>query len=87
MKSVPIKNNHLTGTVSLAHPAARPGRQSDAITVVRIDAVPDDVPTADVVRAWEQTVNLTWLTKPGDPMESGRFEFDWSEIGAGKIIR
>ena len=87
MKSVLIKNNHSTGNVALANPAARPGRQSDAVTVVRIDGIPDGVPTADVVQAWEQTVNLTWLTKPGDPMESGRFEFYWSEIGAGKIIR
>ena len=58
MKSVLIKNNHSTGNVALAHPAARPGRQSDAVSVIRIDGIPDGVPTADVVQAWEQTVNL-----------------------------
>lgn len=82
-----IKDNHTTGLSTLAHPDARPGKISDAITVKAIHSVPEVYPLPKLLDLWSQTCDLTWLNKPGDPMSIGRFEFDFAELGFGKIIR
>lgn len=87
MRSLLLKNVHSTGGVSLANPGASPGKQSAEVTVTRIENIPDGIEDSTVVRVWSQTADLTWLCKPGDPMEAGRHVFDWSEIGPGRIVR
>ena len=86
MKTVLLKDNHITGNTTLAHPLAKPGRQSDSVSVKEVRSVPDDFPLAELVALWNRTCDMTWLGKGGDPMTAGRFVFDFSELGEGKIL-
>lgn len=85
MKTILIKDNHQTGTATLAHPMAKPGKQNETVTVKAIRNVPDNFPLGQLLTLWNRTCDCTWLGK-NDPMASGRFEFDFSELGEGKII-
>jgi hypothetical protein len=86
MKTILLKDNHATGATTLAHPLAKPGKQSDTVSVKEIRKVPDDFPAPKLAQLWNRTCDCTWLGKD-DPMGGGRFSFDFSELGAGKIIR
>ena len=70
-------------TVSLAHPQAKLGNGRNAVTQIRqINNVPADVPDSQVVALWRNTADITWMGG-----REGRLEFDYSELGIGKIIR
>ena len=86
MKTVRLKDNHQTGQTTIAHPFAKPGKQNDSISVKEIKNVPDDFPIASLCQLWNRTCDMTWLGKGGDPMSAGRFVFDFSELGEGKIL-
>ncbi len=86
MRTVLVKDNHSTGNTSLADPRARPGKLSDSVTAKRIHGVPDNVTAAEVVLLWSQTSDLTWLGGEGDTLSRGRFEFEFSELGIGRIL-
>ncbi|MEN6406670.1 MAG: hypothetical protein ABFC77_09375 [Thermoguttaceae bacterium] len=87
MKIVLLKDNHTTGSTTLAHPLAKPGQQNSTVTVKEIRNVPDEIPPSRVAQLWNRTCDMTWLGKGGDPMSAGRFVFDFSELGEGLIIR
>lgn len=85
MKTLLLKTtcheNHVHTT--LAHPLAEPGDNRDAsVQIRRIVNIPDDIPAHEVIRLFERTCDVTWLG--GKP---GRLEFDFSELGEGRIIR
>ena len=86
MRRLLLKNVHSTGGVCLANPAASPGKQNGECTVTRIENIPDGIENSTVARTWSQTANLSWLGSE-DPLAGGRFVFDWSEIGPGRIVR
>ena len=85
MRSVTIKtlcgNNDASSTIA---PDASPlGNFRDASLQVRkINNVPEHVTNAEVLKAWRETSDITWLGGK-DP----RLEFDFAEIGGGKIIK
>ena len=84
MKTIKVKTvcgaNH--ASVVLAHPGATPGDYQDAAVQVRqIDNIPDDVSSADVVRLFTFTADVSGLF--GTP----RLRFDFSELGIGKIVK
>jgi len=81
-----IKDNHITGSCSLAHPLAKPGKQNENVSVKQITNVPEGFPTHKLLILWSSTCDCTWLKKSGDPMSAGRFVFDFSELGEGKIL-
>ncbi len=81
-----LKDNHETGSTTLAHPQAKPGKQNETVSVKEIRNVPDGFPTWKLLQLWNRTCDCTWLGKE-DPMADGRFVFDFSELGEGKIIR
>ena len=87
MKTVLIKDNHQNGNSTLASPMAKLGKQSGDITIKAIHEVPDDFPASRLCQLWNQTCDLTWLLREGDPMARGRFEFKFSELGEGRIIK
>ena len=87
MNTVLLKDNHSTGSTTLANPFAKPGQQNPEVTVKEIRNVPDDVPPLRVAQLWNRTCDMTWLGKGGDPMSAGRFVFDFSELGEGRILR
>jgi|GEM_PF-1599854 len=86
MKTILIRDDHDCGSSSLANPLARPGKLNDAVTLKRIRGVPDSVTASEVVLLWSQTADLTWLDGEGDTLSRGRFEFEYEELGAGRIL-
>ena len=50
-----------------------------------IHNVPTEFPTHKLLQLWNRTCDCTWLGKD-DPMTDGRFEFDFSELGEGRIL-
>lgn len=85
MKNVKVvtKCHGTHAIVSLANPLAQLGNNADASTQIRqINNVPDDVPDSQVVALWRNTADITWMGG-----REGRLEFDYSELGIGKIIR
>jgi hypothetical protein len=76
----------MTGATTLAHPLAKPGRQSDTVSVKEIRNVPADIAPARLCQLWNRTCDMTWLGTGKDAMKSGRFVFDFSELGEGNII-
>lgn len=85
MKTILIKTDHISGHHTLANPLARPGQQNERVTVTAIRNVPDDLELPKLLQLWNTTCNLTWL-RAADPMAGGRFEFDFAELGVGKMI-
>ena len=85
MRSVTIKtlcgNNDASSTIA---PDNSPlGNFRDASLQVRkINNVPSHITNAEVLKAWRETSDITWLGGR-DP----RLEFDFAEIGGGKIIK
>lgn len=85
MKSITIKtlcgNNDASSTVT---PNGSPlGNFRDAsLQVRRVNNIPDDVHPSAVIRAFKETIDISWLDG-----KDGRLEFDFSELGNGKIIR
>jgi len=73
MRNVPLKINPDTGALSPQHPMITRGDRPRALLV---RDVPDDVPLSEVVRRAETTVVL----RPS-------YEVNWSELGAGRIVR
>ncbi len=72
---------------SLAPANATPGNYRDAALQIRaINLVPDQVSNAQVLMAFRATADVSWL-KSLNPNGNPRLEYDYSEIGAGKIIR
>jgi hypothetical protein len=72
---------------SLAHPPAVPGNYNNCALQIRaINNVPDQVSNAQVLMAFRATADVSWL-KSLNPNGNPRLEYDYSEIGAGKIIR
>jgi len=87
MKTILLKDNHETGSTTLAHPLSTPGKQNETVSVKEIRNVPDDFPLAKLAQLWNRTTDLTWLGRDKDPMSGGRFTFDFAEIGEGRIIK
>lgn len=86
-RSIKIKTtcsaNHVNTT--LASPLAPLGDVRDASVQIRqINNIPEDVPTAAVIRLFAGTCDITGLCGNG---HRERLEFDYSELGYGKIIR
>ena len=54
-----------------------------ALQVRKINNIPDTVSDVQAIHLFQTTTNITWLGG-GKP---GRLEFDFSELGEGKIIR
>lgn len=85
MRSVTIKtlcgSNDASSTIA---PDASPlGNFRDAsLQVRRVNNVPADVDNAQVLRLFRETSDISWLGG-----KEPRLEFDFSEIGIGKIIR
>jgi hypothetical protein len=72
---------------SLAHPQAVTGNYNNCALQIRaINNVPDQVSNAQVLMAFRATADVSWL-KSLNPNGNPRLEYDYSEIGAGKIIR
>jgi hypothetical protein len=66
---------------TLVHPSTPLG--VGECPVQEIQNVPDEVTNAELIRLWDRTADLTWLSRRGH----GRLSFDYSELGVGKIIR
>lgn len=86
MKTILLKDNHVTGTSTLASPFAKPGKQNNDITIKAIHEVPDNFLPQDLCQLWNRTCDLTGFFKK-DPMADGRFDFKFSELGEGRMIR
>lgn len=85
MKSLKLKTTCTDSHVhtTLANPLAPLGDTRQASVQIRqINNIPDEVPTHEVIKLFSGTADLTHLG--GKP---GRLEFDFSELGDGKIIR
>ena len=89
MRQVMIKtlcSGRSTGE-TLAHPQAVLGNYNNCGLQIRaINNVPDQVSNAQVLVAFRATADLSWL-KSLNPDGNPRLEYDYSEIGTGKIIR
>jgi hypothetical protein len=78
MKSLKLKttchNEHVLTTLGNIRQAS--------VQIRQINNIPDGVPTTDVIRLFSGTADITYLG--GKP---GRMEFDFSDLGIGRIIR
>ena len=86
-RSIKIKTtcNGMHVNTTLASPLAPLGDVRDASVQIRqINNIPADVPTAAVIRLFAGTCDITGLCGNG---HRERLEFDYSELGYGKIIR
>ena len=52
-----------------------------SIQIRKINNIPNDVSDSEVIKKWDKTYDLT--SKTG----AQRFEFDFCELGEGKIVR
>jgi hypothetical protein len=79
-----MQTGAMAAASTLAHPSAKPGDSRDcAIQITAITDVPTDVTDREVIRRWNETVDLTWLGRsPG----TGRHTFAYAEIGHGRMI-
>ncbi|HKT87774.1 MAG TPA: hypothetical protein VJQ59_05030 [Candidatus Sulfotelmatobacter sp.] len=66
----------------LQHPAAKLEMVGNVRTV-EITDIPEDVKNADVLKAWNETADASWLGNDG---EYRRHSFQFAEIGGGRII-
>jgi hypothetical protein len=85
MKSITVKTlcGHNDATTTLAPNGSPLGNfRTASLQVRRINNVPDDVAPSAVVKAFRETVDISWLGG-----REGQLEFDFAEIGGGKIIR
>ena len=75
-------------TVTLQHPRSTLGvnaaNDHSMVITDEITGIPDGISDSEVVAAWRDTCNLTWL---GREESEARHSFTFDEIGAGKIIR
>jgi len=84
-RSIKIKTtcNGMTVNTTLASPISPLGDVRDASVQIRqINNIPADVPTALAIRLFSGTCDITGLCG-----QKERLEFDYSELGYGKIIR
>jgi hypothetical protein len=82
MKSIKFKHTPLSGgRLSPQNPFAKTGLQNGVYTYEILN-VPDDTPTERVMQLAEHTV---FLSAKFDG--SGRYTYDYQELGVGKIIR
>ena len=85
MKSLKLKTtcveNHVHTT--LASPIAPLGdlRQS-SVQIRQINNIPDDISHFDVIKKWNKTCDITRIMAG-----SQRLEFDFVEIGDGRILK
>lgn len=84
MKTIKVKtvcgDNHAYTT--LTHPMAPLGDNHDASVQTRqINNIPDGISNADVVRLFSLTADVSYL------YGQQRLEFDYKELGVGRIIR
>ena len=85
MRTVMLKTNAkiVPAQTTLAHPGAKPGNYRDAsIQIRQINNVPEEIKASELIKLFSRTADLTWLNN-----KPGRFEFDFSELREGKIIR
>lgn len=85
MHSLKIKTtcgeNHFNTT--LAHPTSPLGdTRKSSVQIRQINNIPDEVKPNQVIMLFDRTCDITWLGG-----KAGRKEFDFSELGVGKIIR
>lgn len=84
-RSIKVKTtcSNMNVNTTLASPLAPLGDIRGASTQIRqINNIPADVPTALALRLFSGTCDITGLCGSRQ-----RFEFDYSELGYGKIIR
>ena len=90
MRTLKLKVKSVDGpdlpTVTLQHPAAPLGcvlspSRRECVATILITDIPDEVPTAAVVLAYRDTVNLSWIGR------TPRYTFRFAELGAGRILR
>ncbi|GEM_PF-5777048 len=68
---------------SLAHLSARVGNNKDcSVQIRKITNVPANIKDWQVVKVWQDTVDISWLGG-----RKGRMSLKFSEIGAGRIVR
>jgi hypothetical protein len=53
-----------------------------ALQIRRLINIPDDISDNTAIKLFERTVDITWVGG-----KSGRLEFDFAELGEGKIIK
>ena len=69
--------------VKVAPPSSQLGDSHDKSRQIRkIMNIPDEVTDQNVIHDFQHTVDITWLGG-----KTGRLEFDYNELGEGKIIR
>lgn len=74
------RSNRLPSTV-VAPKNSKPGNYNDAAIQIRlIKNIPDNISDSAVCKLFQDTADLTFIGG------NDRFEFDYSELGVGKII-
>lgn len=74
------------GYLSVAHPNMQPGLSSNGVITYRIEGVPDDVPTTEVVRLANGTALLKAVTHQ-DHARPSDYTYDFADLGIGAIVR
>ena len=67
----------------LQNPGAKLGMAGN-IRTIEITDIPETATDADVLKAWNETADISWL---GNGEEHTRHRFVFGEIGGGRIIR
>jgi len=82
MRDVKIKTVYgkNSARVTLAHPQAALG-SIGSVQIQQVNNIPGGISNADIVRLFSQTADVSYLY--GEP----RTEFDFEELGVGKILR
>ena len=70
--------------VCLQHPSAKIG-EAGMVRTVEITDIPEAVETWQVLKAWRETVDVSYLG--GGTLKYPRHKYAFSEIGSGRIIR
>lgn len=80
MKTLKFKSTEASqGHCTLANPQATPGMKKGVITY-QVEGIPEDIETSQVALLLTNTT--TFLAE-----KQGRFTFQYSELGHGKIIK
>lgn len=67
----------------LQHPNAKLGEVGN-IRTVEITEIPETATNADVLKAWNKSVDVSWVSNDG---KYRRHSYRFAEIGSGRIIR
>jgi len=85
VRSLIIKTrcDHKSVRVTLGDPRVEPSNNEDwSLQLRRINNIPDNISSSRVLTDFKNTIDATAYTQTG-----ARMEFDYSELGAGKLIK